>query len=177
MYTGILTLFRAYFSICTFRRGPQDLPAAAALLLLSLCLYGLSSVAMVLPARALPAALLAGCVDTGLLLAITWVLLHLRGVPARFRQTGTALTGTGFLFAVASLPLLYLRGVYGVETDAAVLVMLLVLLLVVWNIAVMAHILRNALSAPYPMGVLLAIGYIWLINSAMTLLTPAPAAT
>ena len=92
MYTGILTLFRAYFSICTFRRGPQDLPAAAALLLLSLCLYGLSSVAMVLPARALPAALLAGCVDTGLLLAITWVLLHLRGVPARFRQTGTALT-------------------------------------------------------------------------------------
>jgi len=50
-----------------------------------------------------------------------------------------------------------------------------VLCLVVWNVAVMAHILRHALSASFPMGVLLAMGYIWLITMGMTAILPGQA--
>ena len=175
MFSGVLTIFRAYFSICTFRRGPQDLPTAAVFLVLSLTLYGLASAALVLPARAAATAMLAGAAETGLLLLITWGLLRLRGVPARFRQTGTALTGSGFLFSMAALPLFYLRSAYGSDAAMILVVGLLVLALVVWNVAVMAHILRHALSASFAMGVLLAMGYIWVITTVMTLITPESA--
>jgi len=176
MFSSSLTIIRAYFAVCTFRLGPQDLPAAAAFFFLSLILYSLASAALALPVRNVPGALLDGALETTLLLAITWGLLRLRGVPARFRQTGAALTGTGFLFTTVALPLLYLRTEYGSEPLAILVIGLLVISLVVWNVAVMAHILRHALSASFPMGVLLAMGYIWLITTAMTLLTPAQAA-
>lgn len=174
MFASSLAIVRAYFAVCTFRLGPQDLPAAGVFLSISLALYALASTALVLPARALPVAILSGTTETALLLLITWVLLRLRGVPARFRQTATALTGTGFLFSLVALPLFCLHGV-----DAAPLLLaligLLVLCLVVWNVAVMAHILRHALSASFPMGVLLAMGYIWLITMGMSAILPGQA--
>jgi len=172
MFSVALTIFRTYFSVCTFRRGPQDMPAAAIFLVLSLLLYGLASAALVLPVRAAGTAVIAGTMETGLLLLLTWGLLWLRGLPTRFRQTGTALTGTGFLFSMAALPLFYLRYTYGSDMAA-----LLALALIVWNVAVMAHILRHAMSASFAMGVLLAMGYIWIITTVMALVTPEYAAS
>jgi len=171
MFASSLAIVRAYFAVCTFRLGPQDLPAAGVFLLISLVLYALASTALVLPARELPVAVLSGTTETALLLLITWVLLRLRGVPQRFRQTATALTGTGFLFSLVALPLFCLHGVSAGPLLLAV-IGLLVLSLVVWNVAVMAHILRHALSASFPMGVLLAMGYIWLITLGMTAILP-----
>ena len=177
MFASALTIFRAFFSVCIFRLGPQDLPAAAVFYFLSLSLYALASTALMLPLqRDLPAALLAGCAETALLLLITYVLLRLRGVPARYRQTGTALTGTGFLFSMAALPLFYLRTAYGGDAGLSLGTGLLALALIVWNVVVMAHILRHALSASFPMGVLTAIGYVWLISVAMTVINPGPMA-
>jgi hypothetical protein len=175
MFSGVLTIFRAYFSVCTFRLGPQDLPAAVVFLIISLILYGLASVALVLPVRAAATAVLAGAAETGLLLLLTWGLLWLRGLPARFRQTATALAGTGFLFSMAALPLFSLRYAYDGNAAVILAVGLLVLALVIWNVAVMAHILRHAMSVSFAMGVLLAMGYIWVITTVMALLTPESA--
>lgn len=176
MFSGVLTIFRAYFSVCTFRHGPQDLPAAAVLLTLSLILYGLASVALVLPVRATATAVLAGAAETVLLMLLTWGLLWLRGLPARFRQTATALAGTGFLFSMAALPLFSLRFAYSSNAAVILAVGVLVLALVVWNVAVMAHILRHAMSVSFAMGVLLAMGYIWVITTVMALVTPGSVA-
>ena len=99
----MLQLIRAWFEICLLRRAPQELPASAYLLGLSLCCYGLVSVLVSSQSYPFSKALLLAAVDLGLLVLFVWSLLYLQRKPARINQTLSALAGTGSLMGAHCL--------------------------------------------------------------------------
>ena len=111
-----------------------------------------------------------------MLLLITWLFLFLRSVPERWLQTSTALAGTGIIFSLLAFPLFYMRVfVQGGPTMQAFIGMLIIFL-VLWNIAVMTHILKNALSSSYVLGVLGSLTYIAMITFTLQVIVPAQGA-
>lgn len=156
-------LFRVFLDICLLRRGPQDIPAAPALLGLTLALYTSGSLII---ARSrldwIPAAQSA-VVETLLMCGVTYLLLRVTGLPARWVQTATAVAGTNFVLAIIALPLLvWLMYARAHNLDGTVPA-LLFLVLIVWHIAILSHIFRHALSQGYGIGVLTALGYYWVV--------------
>jgi len=151
-------LFNLFLDICLFRKGPQDTPASMALLKMGLAAYGLTSLLALLVGTAAPVAVLQTLVDMTLLSGLLYLALTLHQHPRRFVQTLSALTGAGTLLNLAALPLLI--GINGQPpSENAPLSALLLLVLLVWSIAVMAHILRHAFNVPLWVGTLYALGY------------------
>ena len=170
--SSFLVLFQSFFSLCLFRARPQDFPAATILLFVCLFLYTLASSVLAYPGQSILTALLAGVTETVLLLLITYVLLTLRKLPERWMQTAIALTGSGFIFSVMVIPLLYWRVLYTDPASPSSIFGIFVLALLIWNIGVMAHILRHALASSFAVGVIVALGYVWLITNVILLITP-----
>ena len=154
-------LFDLFFEICLFRKGPQDVPAGMALLKLCLLGYGLSGLAMLLLSTPFPVAILQILLDLVLLAGLLHLALLARRHPRRFEQTLSALTGTGALIGLLALPLVVWITQQGSEGDIQ-LPSLLLLALMAWSIAIMAHILRHALNIPLWAGALSALGYTFL---------------
>lgn len=161
---SVIVLFNEFFQICLLRKRPQDLPASPELFWLLLIGYALISAILSYPGQSFSSAVLTGLVEAVLLLLITWVFLYLRSAPERLMQTCSALAGTGIIFSLFAFPLFYWGIFFASSTAGETLIGLLVLTLVLWNIAVMTHILSNALSATYILGALGAITYIALIS-------------
>ena len=169
---SFLVIFRSLISLCLFKTRPQDFPAAGILLSLCLFLYIIASSLLAYPGQSVFTALIAGLAETLLLLFITYVLLILRKAPERWMQTVIALTGSGFIFSIMVIPPLYWRVLYTDTASPSPLFGVWVLAILVWNIAVMAHILRHALSSSFALGVVVALGYIWLITTSVLWITP-----
>ncbi len=173
MRNPISILANEFFQICLLRRCPQDLPASPVLFWPVLFCYGVTSAILLLPTQDITFAVLTGLVESAMLLMITLVFLYLRSVPGRWLQTCTALAGTGLIFSLFALPLFYWRVFFEIGPDAQTLLGLLVLILVMWNITVMTHILRHALSASYVLGLLGSVTYITIISFVLQLVLPA----
>ena len=159
-------LFDLFLDICLFRKGPQDVPVSAALLKVCVLAYALSSFVVLRlntpTSIAIPQALL----DLALLTGLLYLVLSLRQCLQRFGQTLSALTGVGVLIALLVLPLM----VWVIRQDPegdTVLPSILLLGLMGWSIAIMAHILRQALNIPLWVGTLYTIAYT-LISWIMT---------
>ena len=170
-----MRLFRLFWEICLLRVRPQDLPCSASLLALSLAGYfavGVLLALLQLPkGQAFPAALL----DTFMLSVLAWVVLWSRGLSGRYTQTLTALAGSGAMLGLLALPLLswQMRSLQ-TSDDAVTLPALLILIWTGWNLGVVAHILRHALSTLFVVGVALALAYMYIVWSIMNLIfTPA----
>lgn len=157
---SMYALFDAFFEICLLRKGPQDLPASWPLLKLSLITYGLSSLLSLLSTVEPPLALFQAVLDAALLAGLTYGLLRVTGHRPRFLQTLTALAGTGTLLGLIAWPLtLWMQTEAAADTGTG-LSFLLFFLLLLWSIAVIAHILRHALSTTLGMGLLYTLGYL-----------------
>ncbi len=148
----MLLLIRAWFDICLLRRGPQDLPASGFLLGVSLCCYGLVSVLVSSQSYTFSMALLLTVVDLGLLVVFAWSLLYLQRKAARLNQTLSALAGTGSLMGLIALPLLLTIGPDATSEPVPASLQSLWLLLILWNLFIMAHIIRHALSSSFAIG-------------------------
>lgn len=167
-----LVLFTAFLEVCLLRRRPQDLPHSLFLLKLTLAAYAAANIGLAAINLAPGPAVAAGVLDTVLLVAVTMVLLQLRRLPRRLPQTLTALAGSGALLNLLAAPvMLWLAALP--EPAREGLPALLILGLVVWSLAVMAHILRHALDIPFFGGLLLAIAYFWLLLTAVYIVAPA----
>lgn len=148
----MLLLIRAWFNICLLRRGPQDLPASGFLLGVSLCCYGLVSVLVSSQSYTFSMALLLTVVDLGLLVVFAWSLLYLQRKAERLNQTLSALAGTGSLMGLIALPLLLTIGPDATSEPVPASLLSLWLLLLLWNLFIMAHIIRHALSSSFAIG-------------------------
>ncbi|HHW76176.1 MAG TPA: hypothetical protein GX399_03950 [Xanthomonadaceae bacterium] len=157
----MLALFNLFLDICLLRKGPQDVPASVPLVKMCLLAYGLSGLLVLLLSTPVPVALLQILLDIVLLSGLLYLALTLRRHPKRFEQTLSALTGTGTLMGLLALPLMtwIVRQQAGGDTA---LPSLLLLVLMVWSIAIMAHILRHALDTSIWVGALYALGYTFL---------------
>ncbi len=153
-------LVRLYTQIAFLRRGPQDLPASALLLLLTIGGYVLINLLMngFAPppeagtaaaraadngARSFPAQLL---LDTAFTLGWYVLLLRLARRPERTLQTSTAVFGmqlimTPLLFLSSWL---YLR--FGEDPNLKVPTELFGIMVLLWTIAANSHIVRVALE-------------------------------
>ena len=171
----LLRLFQAFFDICRLRKGPQDLPPSAELLALALVAYAAVVAVSALISRLPGPAIGSSMVETFLIAAINFVLLALRRFDGRWLQTTTAMAGTGVLFTLLALPLLAGLAGAGNADAAASLLYPALLALIVWNIAVIAHILRHALSVPFAVAVIIAAAYAWVIAAAVSGVFPEAA--
>jgi hypothetical protein len=144
-------LLNLFLDICLLRKGPQDVPASPALLKASLAAYGLASLLVQAVSVNLLTALLQAFLDLGLLAGLTYAVLQATGFSGRFTQTLTALAGTGALLGFAILPVTIWMDR---DLEAGIQSGLPALLFfgwLIWSIAVVAHVLRHALSTSMAM--------------------------
>lgn len=124
---------------------------------MKLCLlaYGLSGLLVLMLSTPVPIALLQILLDLILLSGLLHLAPLARRHPRRFEQTLSALTGTGTFMA---LPLMtWILGGSSPELPSALL-----LALMVWSIAIMAHILRQTFETSIWIGAICALGYTFL---------------
>ena len=141
---------------CLLRRAPQDDVASSGALRGAVLAYLAVDLMQALAGADWSAALGMSFLDTAVMVLFCWLLLTIVNRSARFVQTLTALAGTGALLGALGLPLMWQTG--SVQQDAGPGAALVSgwLLLLVWNVAVQAHIFRHALSSRYATGVLVA---------------------
>jgi len=150
-----MSLVRLFLEICLYQKGPQDVPASAALFyLMVLAYFAIGAVVLGMQTGWL-IGIAQAVVELMLVLGFIWGLLALSRKPARFQQTATALLGSDTLISVAALPLLL--SVKAAPQTAFPYVLLMGLM--IWSMAVTGHILRHALSKPLSLGIGLAVLY------------------
>ena len=152
----MLALFRFFIQLATLRRGPQDLPASSALLVLLAVFNVLAGTANGVELfGGLRAALGANLLDLFLTMLLLFALLQFKGHLARWQQTATAFFGLGVL---AGLIMLFIKspaeavGVTG-------LAMLMDLVLAIWLHIALGNVLRHALGIPLLAGVMIMLSY------------------
>ncbi|MCH8846871.1 MAG: hypothetical protein IIC11_09085 [Proteobacteria bacterium] len=172
MLTALSTLSKAFLDICLLRKGPQDLPKSSVLLYLSLILYMVFDVLLTVQARPFEDALLVSFIDVGFLLGVIFFILKQHHYLDRWVQTITALCGTGVILGIFIFPLVYGGAQNQYETWLQQIIILLFFIMVIWNIAVLAHIVRNAISTSLGIGIAIAILYIWMSSLLISMLFP-----
>ena len=152
-------LILIWFDICLLRAGPQELPASRELLALAMACYTLVSFILSLPEYPPVVAVKLALLDGALLMVFALTTLYLSGKFARLTQTLTALSGTGALLGLLALPVIQLLSSAHSTGQPSPLAGMLWLLLFGWNLAVVAHIMRHALSTGLPLALGIAILY------------------
>ena len=149
--------------LCLLRRGPEDMPYSTALLGLLIGVGVLLDVATGALLGETSDVLPRSLVSTGLVLALCWTALALRGLGNRYLQTASALLACSIVFSLLILPFAWLSGPAPSPpaqlTPTQVLLGWAMLAIVVWNLVVNAHILRRALDAPFVLGFALALAW------------------
>ncbi|MBL6750656.1 MAG: hypothetical protein ISP90_09040 [Nevskia sp.] len=174
MFTQALSIT---FRILGFRAGPEDFPydASARLTYACVALGVLASAALAALELTVPGALLLGVATVGALGLYTRVVLRARKLENRIQQTFNALLATSSMLSLALIfPLQQMLPALNVFAErlkthpellqdpnsAPLLPMHLVLLamvLLVWQFAVTAHILRRAANLRMAGGIFLAL--------------------
>ena len=145
--------------ICLLRAGPQQLPAAPQFLALMLIGYFLVGLLISRLSFDLGAAAAVSLLDVLLMAAFTQLALRIVAKPERFTQTLAALAGTGQLLSLLALPLIQRLYAAQAAGDTAAGSALAWLALLIWNLLVLGHILRHALSVSLMTGVGVAVLY------------------
>ena len=152
----MLALFRFFIQLSILRRGPQDLPASSALLVLLAVFNVLVGTANAVELfGGVRAALGANLLDLFLTMLLLFALLQFKGHLARWQQTASAFFGLGVL---AGLIMLLVRSpAQGLGVgDIAIL---LDLVLAVWLHIALGNVLRHALGVPLLAGVMIMLSY------------------
>lgn len=150
MLAGLSTLARAFWGVCTFRLGPQDIPPSSVLLAATALINLFVSTLINRLQLDFGAAVMIAAVEFAVLTGLTAALLFGFSRTQRLLQTLSALMGSGAVLGVIVLVLLLVF---------AALPWFLRLGIFVWNLAVMAHILRHALSIHIAAAFFIAVGY------------------
>jgi hypothetical protein len=169
---SVVALLNLFVDICLFRKGPQDVPASAILVGLAGAVYWLVGFSVLRMNS--PPGISVGQTTVELLLMVALLLLALalRGVTARLPQTFIAMAGTGTLLTLIAWPLVAWALRQQHDVAAAQIPGLLLLLLILWSLAVTAHILRHALEIRLPVAVLLSVTYLGISMAVSTILLP-----
>jgi hypothetical protein len=168
-------LIRLYTQIALLRRGPQDVPASALLLTLTVVVYGLvnCAVSVLLPPVDGPwvAHLL---LDVAFTLVWYFLLLKLLGRSERILQTTTAVFG----FQTIIAPVLVLCGwlIRRFQHDSlwSLPVTLMGLTLFIWYVAANGHVVKAALEWSTVASVMIVIAQEVAGEALVLTLFPAP---
>lgn len=159
----IAVLANAFWGICLLRVRPQDLPASRVLFNLTLSCYIAANILINLLGLAPGEAVVLGVAVSLLVLLITKTILQIKGVAERFAQTATAMLGTGVLLSIPAFALRYWFYVLEQTKTKSDLAGIIWILFFIWNLFIMAHILRHALDIRLLKGFLISAGYVVII--------------
>jgi len=169
----VLQLIKVFWDICVLKAAPQDLPASAFLLGLTLSAYFATGVLVASFQWSVTQAVFAALLDTVLLTVLSSLLLWARQLSARIHQTLTALVGSGAVMALIAVPLVMWQKLVNVtDNGIPTLPSWLLLIWMVWNVVVVGHILRHALSTLFALGIGLAAVYAYISFQLMRILFP-----
>lgn len=172
----MLPILDVFLQIALRRRGPEDLPDSRVLLLMAALVYVVTQGFLALPVYHSPLALGRSLVlDLLLLCGCLWGLLRFTGHAPRYRQTLTAMFGTGALLGVCMLPFNYWLGMAAAPDKPELGPTIGLLAVVSWSLAVNGHIFSRALSAPFAAGLAIAIVYFFLNYLVFAQFGPPPA--
>jgi len=158
-------LLALFVDIARLRRGPQELPASGFLLQLVIAASLLvGTISLGVDIGHFGNAMLAQAIDLGCFAMLLYGSLSSASKIPRFTQTATAWFGCGALISLLSLPTSLLISSPEGELLWGIGVMLRVLLLV-WSIAIGAHILRHTFDTRFGVGLMMAVGYFLLIQA------------
>ena len=145
------------------------------LLWLTLSMYLMISMVLALPVYGLSVSILQALLEVGLLIAYTRIVLQITAHPERYTQTLSALAGTGVIFGVLALPLVYsiFRSTTG-DGTTDVLTSFAYLLILFWLLVVYAHVFKHALSSGMLVGLLVGFVYILLTSIIISIIFPTP---
>ncbi len=172
MFADLGTLAKAFLDICLLRKGPQDLPESSVLLTLCLILYTLTDVLLTVQTRPFTDALLVSLLDVGFLLLVTSLILKQHHHIERLGQAMTALFGTGVILGILVFPLVYGGVQNHHEGLTQQIIISLFLVMVIWNIAILAHIVRHAISTSMGVGIIIAILYVCMSSLLVAMVFP-----
>lgn len=149
------------WEICLLRQSPQVFPRSGILLGMMLLVYTLLDIYSGFLNGLYDWLDLLGStlVDVAMLTLFCYLVMYCWHKRVRFKQTLTAMLGTGSLITCASLPLLSVLHFQTMPPTLQELITLMLLILLLWNIVVMAHILRHALDHAVFAPILLAAPY------------------
>jgi len=172
----MLPILDVFLQIALRRRGPEDLPDSRFLLLLAGVAYVLTQAVLAAPVYNAPLALARSLVlDLLLLCGCLWGLLRLAGHPTRYRQTLTAVFGTGALLSACMLPFNYWLDLTVEPGKPALAPTIGLLAIVSWSLVVNGHIFSRALSRPFVAGLAIAVAYFFLNYLVFAQFGPPPA--
>jgi hypothetical protein len=135
---------RAIFDIIRLEAGPSALPATRNVLVASLLAYGAAEMADQAVNRDLLPAIAYGALSTGLLAAVTFVVLLVVGTRDRFQQTLTALAAIGAVVALVSFLLqIMVSVVFPPPLPTTKLVGFVLFPLVIWRATLYMWIFRH----------------------------------
>ena len=161
----------AMLNILRLQTGPQDLPADNGTLVFWVGIALIAGMVIGIPLYGFGQALALNVMDLVVLYAFVVIVLNLRGVPDRWRQTFTAMAGTGAVLGLLMAMLMLLAGGPDPASDPEEVstgLLLGMLVLFAWLLLVFGHILQQALGLGMRLvGMLIALGYI-VVSSVVT---------
>ncbi|MGB5260936.1 MAG: hypothetical protein WBO34_10500 [Gammaproteobacteria bacterium] len=165
-------LFRYWLDLCLLRAAPQDGPASTFTLGFALTCYAMVSVLVMTSGYGMLTGARIALLELALLAAFVTVLLYLLDKAARISQTLAAMAGAGSLLGLVAFPLVLLQGPVTDDGALPLLLSLVWVTLLIWNLAVSAHIMRHALSTSFAIG--LAVSVLYLLVSTQIAMTVFP---
>ena len=163
-------LFKRFLNICLLSNGPQDIPHSIILFRILVVLYLLTALAGWSVKLELATALLASITDVLMLLVFIQLMLMGFAKSERFIQTASAMLGIGVIFQVLELPLMHVF--VAEQQNASAEVGFILLALYSWNLAIFAHIFREALSVRLLAAFIITLGYVILAMTVYPFLFP-----
>lgn len=163
-----LRVLRNTVGLMLLREGPQELPADAVVTYVGVALYIAVNMAFLSGPAALAFAGVLESVAAVIILGVfAHLMLRLRHWPERFNQTFSALLLTGAVSTLITAgPVLKLMPYLTNEKPPPLLLVLALFAVLIWRLAVMAHIFRHALEV----GIGRAIGVVILFDLVRFLL-------
>jgi hypothetical protein len=165
--SALLSLF---LNVLFFKKGPKDVPHSSWLLGVLIGVDLILSTLVGAMDLILASAVIQSTLSLGLMALFLTLTLKFAGKSERFVKTFTTTTGVDVLMTLLGLTALLLGEVAGGLLGWGLL------LLMVWQMAVLAHILREALSTRLLPAVGLALSYTILAYRVMMIVLPLPAA-
>lgn len=168
-------LIKPFVRLCFFNANPQDLPASEVLLGITLFAYAAVSMLLALPVYGIGIGFLQAILELVLLIVYTRIVLHLAQQQGRYVQTLSALAGTGVVFGLISIPLVY--PLYQSVTPQATPDMTILrayILILAWLVVVYGHVFRHALSSRMSVGLLVGFGYVFFTSMIINTVLPPP---
>jgi len=157
-------LLQQFVWIALLQGRPQDLPSGQQALRVAMALNVVSYVLAVASTRSVPDSLVLALTDLALSGLCLYAAVAVVNKAPRFQQAFTALAGgTGILNLVA-VPVLWLS-----STSAAPSVGLLDVVIIMWGLAIIAHVLRHTLEVSAWMSVGLAFGFYVVVLNLMAI--------